>query len=155
MAVGLVTHGTGVAIAVSAMVAEPRRSTPDHVAVGRRDGHLVVFGCVAGGIGRAAVSRGARIAGDSVWSVRLTSGSTPLKVVPIETQLAGYEVNGGVLAPGSSDEFNLHGLTDAVGRPLLDSVLTFRPSEIRLGFVKPARDHQQRLDEWAMRAGCQ
>jgi hypothetical protein len=139
-----VVVAAGAAAAISAMVAEPDRSTTDQVAVGNKDGQLVILACVADGIGEAIVALGSRATGVPVWSVRLSSGP-PLKIAPLEPQLSGYEVTGPGVAVDASGEFNLHGLTDAVGRPLLVTVLRFTPSKIGPGLVKTAHGDQHRL----------
>lgn len=146
--VGILAVGT-----LASITAEPRRTTPDHVAVGIQEGRLIIFACVDDGIGEAAVARGSRPDGRNVWSVRL-AGNQPLQVVPVEGGVPGYDVKGEAVPTYAKSEFNLHGLTDSVGRPLLTSVVTFRPSEMRSGYVKPARGPEQPAEEWAANAGC-
>ena len=141
-------------VLVSGIVAEPKRSTPDHVAIGNRDGHLEVLACVDGGVGDATVSQGSRGSdGPTAWSVRLTGGPA-LQVVPLDDHVAGYQVAGSALTSGSTDEYNLNNLRDSGGQPLLTTIVTFRPSDLSPGWVQPARGDQQSLSDWATTAGC-
>ena len=143
----------GAGVVISAIVSEPRRTTPDHVGVGNQHGQLVIFACVAGGIGEGSIARGDRSGGANAWSARLTSGP-PRQTVPIARVAPGYVVDGAVIPTTAKSKFNLHGLTDSHGRPLLVTVLTFTPAKLRPGYVILANGKQRPARQWTISAGC-
>jgi hypothetical protein len=136
-----------------AATGEPRRSSPDRVAIGKREGHLVLYACTAGGIGKAEVARGTSPDGQLVWSAAVADGPS-LQQLPLDGQIAGYEVAGADVFAESPDEVNLNNLTDSADHPLLESVLTFRPSEIPEGSVRPARGGERTISDWTAAQTC-
>ena len=141
-----------VGVVVSGVMGEPKRSSPDHVAIGVQHGHLVLFACLDSGVGSARVSTGAG-SGSTVWSIRLGAGPSS-QIVPINDAAAGYEVTGRAIGVDSDNEFNLNNLTDPAGNPLLVTVVVFKPSRITPGWVVPARGRPQPVGEWTAAAGC-